>query len=85
MNLLGLSEVAKMLGVSVFTVRRLADAGEIRVVNVGARRLVALSEVERVALHGARKPRVRKSPQGVNSVGRRARSAKGDLPPAVNS
>jgi excisionase family DNA binding protein len=72
MQLMGLAEAAKLLGVSVFTVRRLADLGDIRVVNVGARRLVALSEVERVALHGAGKPRPRRSARSAKTSGKRA-------------
>jgi len=61
MTLIGIAEAAKQLGVSVFTVRRLADAGQIRTVNVGARRLVPIAEVERVSEQGAGKPRTRKS------------------------
>ena len=56
-RLLGLAEAAKVLGVSVFTVRRLANRGEIRVVNVGARRLIPLAEIDKVILHGVGKPR----------------------------
>jgi excisionase family DNA binding protein len=58
-RLVGLAEAAKVLGVSIFTVRRLAEAGEIRVVNVGARRLISLTEIEKVIRHGAGKPRRR--------------------------
>ena len=53
LNLHGISEVAKTLGVSNYTIRRLIDAGEIKAVNIGTRRLVPTSEVERVAREGA--------------------------------
>ena len=56
-NLIGVAEAARILGVSTFTVRRLANAGALRTVNVGARRLVPFSEVERVVANGAGKPR----------------------------
>lgn len=59
-NLQGVSEVAKALGVSHFTVRRLINSGEIKAVNIGSRRLVPTSEVERVASEGAGKAKGRK-------------------------
>jgi excisionase family DNA binding protein len=59
-NLIALTEAARLLGVSVFTVRRLAEAGDLKTVNVGARRLIPVTEVERVVATGAGKPRVRK-------------------------
>jgi excisionase family DNA binding protein len=60
-NLIGITEAAQLLGVSPFTVRRLADAGALRTVNIGARRLIPFSEVERAAANGAGKPRRRKT------------------------
>jgi excisionase family DNA binding protein len=60
-NLIALAEAARLLGVSVFTVRRLANAGALKTVNIGARRLVPSSEVERVAATGVGKPRGGKS------------------------
>jgi excisionase family DNA binding protein len=59
-NLRGVPEVAQILGVSVFTVRRLIDAGHIRAVNVASRRMVPSSEVDRILLQGVGKPRNRK-------------------------
>ena len=59
-NLIAISAAARLFGVSPFTVRRLIAAGEIRAVNVGARRLIPATEVERVILHGAGKPRMRR-------------------------
>ena len=55
-----------ILGVSVFTIRRLIKAGEIRAVHVGARVLVPAAEIERVANHGV----------GVARVGKPRTSAK---------
>ena len=55
-----LQETANILGVSLFTLRRLIDGGAIRSVNVGARRLVPVSEVERVVTQGAGTARIRK-------------------------
>lgn len=60
-NLIGLAEASRLLGVSIFTLRRLADADALRTVNIGARRLVPFSEIERVMQHGAGKPRRRKA------------------------
>ena len=54
------STTAKQLGVSPFTVRRLIDAGELKAVNVGARVLIPMSEIERVMVHGAGRPRARR-------------------------
>jgi excisionase family DNA binding protein len=59
-NLRGVPEVAEILGVSVFTVRRLIDGGYIRAVNVASRRMVPSSELDRILLEGVGKPRIRK-------------------------
>ena len=56
-KLIGLTEFAKALGVSIHLIRRLVGSGEIRSVNVGARRLIPLAELERVAVHGCGKSR----------------------------
>jgi excisionase family DNA binding protein len=53
-GLKSLREAAELLAVSVFTLRRLIDGGAIRSVKVGARRLVPVTEIERVATQGAR-------------------------------
>jgi excisionase family DNA binding protein len=79
-RLIGLADAARELGVSVFTLRRLALAGELKTVTVGARRLVPLSEVERVVTTGAGKPRARKTtphpaPTGRGSQKKRGRPA----------
>lgn len=56
----GIGEVARLFGVSHFTIRRLIDGGHIRAVNLGARWLVPASEVDRVLAEGAGIPRKRK-------------------------
>jgi excisionase family DNA binding protein len=63
-TLKSLQEAADLLGVSIFTIRRLINAGEIRAVNVGARRLVPATEIERVASHGAGVGRMHKPRSG---------------------
>lgn len=55
-----LPEAAEVLGVSVFSLRRLIDAGEMKSVTIGARRLIPVAEIERVAAQGAGTPRPRK-------------------------
>jgi excisionase family DNA binding protein len=60
-NLVGLAEASRFLGVSIFTLRRLADAGAIKTVNIGARRLVPAAELERVTQQGAGAPRTRRA------------------------
>lgn len=59
-SLRGIGEVAKLFGVSHFTIRRLIDAGHIRAVNIGTRWLIPNTEVERVLAGGAGIPRRRK-------------------------
>lgn len=59
-KLQGIAEVAEMLNVSPFTIRRLMDRGHIHSVNVGSRRLIPVSEVERVLTEGAGVPKARR-------------------------
>ena len=59
-QLVGLSEAAKTLGVSVYTIRRLVARGDVAAVNVGARRLVPVSEVERIVQRGIGRARPNK-------------------------
>ncbi len=59
-TLIAIAEAARMLGVSTFTIRRLANVRAIRTVNVAARRLVPLSEIERVVATGVGSPREKK-------------------------
>jgi excisionase family DNA binding protein len=56
----GIGEVARLFGVSHFTIRRLIDGGHIRAVNLGVRWLIPASEVERILAEGAGIPRKRK-------------------------
>lgn len=60
-RLLGLSEAARMLSVSIHTLRRLVSRGEVAAVNVGARRLVRESEVERIIQRGVGQARSAKA------------------------
>lgn len=59
-TLRGIGEVAKLFGVSHFTIRRLIDGGHIRAVNIGTRWLIPNAEIERVIATGAGIPRRRK-------------------------
>jgi excisionase family DNA binding protein len=47
-TLLGISEVAKTLGVSHFTIRRLINAGEIKAVSIGTRGATATKAQDRL-------------------------------------
>ena len=49
-----MAEVAAFLGLSVRTIYRLADAGQVRTVTFGRRRLVPDVEVRRLATEGAK-------------------------------
>jgi excisionase family DNA binding protein len=60
-RLVGLSEAARMLSVSIHTLRRLVSRGEVATVNVGARRLVSESEVERIIQRGVGQARQAKA------------------------
>jgi excisionase family DNA binding protein len=60
-QLVALSEAARMLGVSVYTVRRLVARGEVAAVNVGARRLIPASEIERIVQRGVGQARPTKA------------------------
>lgn len=60
-RLLGLTEAARMLSVSVHTLRRLVTRGEVVTVNVGTRRLVSESEVDRIIQRGVGQARPAKT------------------------
>jgi excisionase family DNA binding protein len=49
-----LQDAAAHLGVSLRTLTRLADAGRVQTIRLGRRRLVADSEVRRLAAEGCR-------------------------------
>jgi len=57
-HLLSLDRLAARWDVSKYSVRRLIVQGDIKSVNIGARRLVPLSEVERIERFGVGRPRV---------------------------
>jgi excisionase family DNA binding protein len=52
MALKSIQQAANTWGVSVYTVRRLAAAGQVRTVRVGRRRLVSEVEIERIVATG---------------------------------
>lgn len=56
-----LPEGAEALGISVPTLRRLIDRGEIATVHIGARIMIAIEELRRVATEGAGVARSRKA------------------------
>jgi hypothetical protein len=60
----GFAECQRESGVSKYTWRRLADAGLIRTINIGARRLVPREEWDRIRAHGVGTPRARKASSG---------------------
>jgi excisionase family DNA binding protein len=51
--LVAISEAARMVGVSTYTIRRLIASGDVLAVNVGARRLVPVREIDRIVRRGA--------------------------------
>jgi excisionase family DNA binding protein len=51
-RLFSIQEVAERLGVSVYTVRRLAQAGELQIVRVGRRVLLVEADVQRAVREG---------------------------------
>ena len=57
-QLFSFAEVAQRWGVSPFTVRRRVEAGDVKSINIGARRLIPLEEVQRVEKHGVGKAKV---------------------------
>jgi excisionase family DNA binding protein len=63
-QLVAISDAARTLGVSVYTIRRLVARGDVAAVNVGARRLIPASEVDRIMQRGvgqARSVKARRS------------------------
>jgi excisionase family DNA binding protein len=51
----GLGEFASMFGVSLDTAKRLVTAGGLRTITIGRRRLVPISEIERIERDGLQK------------------------------
>jgi hypothetical protein len=56
-TLLGIQETADRWSLSPFSIRRLISSGELKSINVGARILVPISEIERAEQHGVGKSR----------------------------
>jgi excisionase family DNA binding protein len=59
-TLFGIGETAQRFGISKDSLRRASDAGEIRTVTLGGRRLIPLAEIERIERDGFGTPRKRK-------------------------
>lgn len=51
-TLFGIAQTARRWSVSNDTIRRAADAGAIKTVQLGARRMVPLTEIERIEREG---------------------------------
>lgn len=68
MRLMPLGEVARSLGISVVSVRRLEVRGDLRSVRIGARVMIPASEVARVQSEGAGTPRRRNRGQGQSTA-----------------
>ena len=64
----GFSEFAHMFSISVDSAKRLWRKGELATITVGGRRLIPLSEVDRIAGEGIGTPRKRKSQAGGNEM-----------------
>lgn len=56
-SLFAIPEVAARWAVSPFTIRRLINAGDLRSITIGARRLLPLAEIERAEQFGVGKAR----------------------------
>ena len=54
-------EVAEQWGVSLWTVRRLVERGELKAINIGALQRIPRAEVERAEQFGVGTPRTRKA------------------------
>ena len=57
----GFSEFAQMFSISLDSVKRLWKTGQLVTITVGGRRLIPLSEVERIERHGIGTPRKRRA------------------------
>ncbi len=55
------SEVAQQWGVSLWTIRRLVERGDLKAVNIGALQRIPRAEVERAEQFGVGTPRTRKA------------------------
>jgi predicted site-specific integrase-resolvase len=67
-RLMPLEEVAKTLGVSIYSIRRFVAAGSLKSVNIGARVMVPSGAVELVKQHGMGTPRRRTRGQGQSTA-----------------
>jgi excisionase family DNA binding protein len=62
-QLVAISDAARTLGVSVYTIRRLVARGDVAAVHVGARLLIPASEVDRIIQWGVGRARSAKARQ----------------------
>jgi len=60
-RLVALSETAKLLGVSIPTIRRFIARGELVTVNIGTRRMISSLEVDRILRFGVGQARPTKA------------------------
>ena len=54
------TEVAEQWGVSLWTIRRLVERGELKAINIGALQRIPRAEVDRAEQYGVGTPRARK-------------------------
>jgi hypothetical protein len=62
-TLFGFGEVANRWGLSVDSVRRAADRGDLKTVNIQGRRMVPLTEIQRAEQYGIGMGRKRRQPE----------------------
>jgi hypothetical protein len=63
-TLFGYGDVGRRWGISPWTVRRAVDRGELKAINIGARRMICLAEIQRAEQFGIGSPRRRTRGQG---------------------
>jgi len=61
-------EVAEQWGISLWTIRRLVERGELKAVNIGALQRIPRAEVERAEQYGVGTARSRKAKAGANAT-----------------
>jgi len=64
----GFSEFAEMFSISIDSAKRLWKTGDLATITVGGRRLIPLSEVDRVSREGIGTPRKRKAQAAGNEI-----------------
>ena len=69
-RLMSLREAATLLGASIYTVRRLIVAGQVKSVRIGARVMISAPEVARLQTEGAGNRTGRATPQSITRAAR---------------